>query len=359
MKMTEKILLAAAFAMIMSGCGRIGENPAKDVLTEPPETATIPGITAPEVTESPETTTEETSEITTGEIKTSPDVTEAEVTTDPLDFAFEPLAAAMYATDTVNVRELPSTESKVVGQLNPGDEAEVVGRIPSGEWYVVNYNGSRACVYAEYLSAEKPEVKKEEVSLPENYYFKNDSDYLFVVNKEIYLPEDYSIETDFVQGSYELETVAASHCRQMIEDAKKDGIDLKVLSAYRTVDYQTNLFNRNVKQRMDDMGMSYDEAVYDVSINIAPPGGSEHNAGLAVDIIDRDHWDTYEEFENTKEFDWLISHCTDYGFILRYPKGKEDITGYIYEPWHYRYVGLESAKKVMDSGLCLEEYMAN
>lgn len=282
-----------------------------------------------------------------------------EETTDTADYIVEPLSETMYSVDTLNVREKPSTDSKIVGQLNPGDEVKIVGKLLGEQsgWYAADYNGSRAYVFGEYLSQKKPEIEKEEVVLPENYYFASDDDYLFVVNKDVFLPEDYQIETSFVQGSYELEAVAALHCREMIEAAKEDGIDLKVLSAYRTVEYQKNLFDRNVKSRMEDDGMSYEEAYADVSINIAPPGGSEHNAGLAVDIIDEDHWDTYEGFEDTKEFGWLIKHCTEYGFILRYPKGKEDITGYIYEPWHYRYVGLSNADDVMKSGLCLEEYL--
>lgn len=313
-----------------------GDLPAETLPTEVPEVPEVP----------------ETTEATTALCPVT-----SEVTTDPLNFAFDPFSAKMFATDTLNVREYPSTEAKVVGQLNPGDEVDVVGMTPLGDWYVVNFNGGRACVFGAYLSAQEPEIKEENIVLPEDYRFKSDSDYYFVVNKDNPLPEDYSIVTDFVQGSYELEAVAAKHCKDMIEAAKKDGIDLKVLSAYRTVEYQKNLFDRNVKQRMDDLGMSYDEAVYDVSINIAPPGGSEHNAGLAVDIIDRNHWDTYEEFEDTPEFAWLSEHCAQYGFVLRYPKGKEDLTGYIYEPWHYRYVGLENAASVAASGLCLEELL--
>ena len=189
-----------------------------------------------------------------------------------------------------------------------------------------------------------------------DYFFQNEDDYFFIVNKEIFLPEDYEIETDYVQGSYELEKTAAYYCRQMIDAAAEDGIYLKVLSSYRTVSYQQKLFDRNVQSRMDDYGMSYEEAYYDTSINIAPPGGSEHNAGLAVDIVTEDDWDTYIGFEDTEEFAWLQEHAAEYGFILRYLKGKEDITGYIYEPWHYRYVGVKYAADVANSGLCLEEY---
>lgn len=361
---TKIRLTAAAFACIMlSGCAQNGG----DTLTsgDLPVTTTLPETT-PFCEEYPADTDPTTGSYVisnnpelavTGDVTSAPEEeTEFTTTADPEIHVTE-YHATMYATDTLNVRERPSTDDKIVGQLNVGDEVEVTGRTDNG-WYRIKYDGSEFYVYAEYLSDEKPEEEHTVFAVPEGYRFQTDDDYFFIVNKEIRLPDDYSIETDFVQGSYQLEAVAAMRCREMIEAAKKDGINLKVLSAYRTVEYQENLFSRNVRQRMDDYGMSYDEAVYDVSINIAPPGGSEHNAGLAVDIIETDHWDTYEEFEDTEEFAWLQEHCAEYGFILRYLKGREDVTGYIYEPWHYRYVGINHAKDVMESGLCLEEYFA-
>ncbi len=87
------------------------------------------------------------------------------------------------------------------------------------------------------------------------------------------------------------------------------------------------------------------------------PGYSEHNTGLAVDLGGSGNFKLEQDFENTAAFAWLIENCADYGFILRFPKGKEAITGVIYEPWHYRYVGKEAAKEIMSSNLCLEEYL--
>ncbi len=319
----------------------------------------LPEISTAPVSDASETTPEEQTALaeTTAAPETTapPESAPPEATAAP-GYTIEALSAKLYATDTLNVREFPTTEAKIVGQLNVGDEAEAVGLTSHG-WYQIRYDGGVFFAKADYLSAEKPAEPEEQLTVPENYYFASEDDYFFVVNKEKPLPEDYSIETSFVQGSYELEIVAAQHCREMIEAAARDGIDLKVLSAYRTVNYQKKLFERNVNSRMEDDGMTYEEAYADVSINIAPPGGSEHNAGLAVDIIDRNHWDTYEAFEDTPEFAWLSENATKFGFILRYPKGKEDITGYIYEPWHYRYVGVKYASDVMNSGLCLEEYI--
>lgn len=348
-------LIAGVLAVCMlAGCAAEGDAPLSsgDLPPTPPVTTTA----APE-TELPEESTapaETEPQVTLGGPVTDPSVTTADSIDESKPYIVREVKEIRYSTAVLNIREEPDTASKVVGQFNIGDSVEVTGYMSNG-WARINYNGGTAYVSQEFISETMPKLPEEVLNIPENYAFQSDDDYFFVVNKTNFLPDDYSIETDYVQGSYELEIAAAYYCKMMIKDAQKEGIELKVLSAYRTVEYQKNLFERNVKYRMED-GMSYEEAYYDVSINIAPPGGSEHNAGLAVDIIDKNHWDTYEEFENTPEFKWLIENCTKYGFILRYPKGKEDITGYIYEPWHYRYVGIKYAESVMASSLCLEEY---
>lgn len=350
----RRIAAAALAALMLTSCAEGGKEPVSS--GDMPISLPTADITEPPLPVTQDTTADVPPEPAAPGTTAPTDASDASETSETDGYETTPLNTVMYSTDTLNVRQKPSTDAKVVGQLNPGDEAKVTG-ITSTGWYRLDYNGGIAFVFGEYLSSEKPVIEEEEIAIPENYYFDSPDDYFFLVDKDHFLPEDYAIETDFVQGSYELEIVAAYHCKQMIAAAEKEGIKLKVLSAYRTVEYQKKLFERNVNARMEEDGMSYEEAYADVSVNIAPPGGSEHNAGLAVDIIDENHWDTYEEFENTPEFRWLSEHCTEYGFILRYPKGKEDVTGYIYEPWHYRYVGTQYAKNIADSGLCLEEYI--
>jgi LAS superfamily LD-carboxypeptidase LdcB len=90
---------------------------------------------------------------------------------------------------------------------------------------------------------------------------------------------------------------------------------------------------------------------------VARPGTSEHHVGLAVDILGSGYYSLEQSFENTAAFKWLKAHCAEYGFILRYPKEKEHITGVIYEPWHYRYVGVDVAKEIMSRNITLEEYL--
>lgn len=184
---------------------------------------------------------------------------------------------------------------------------------------------------------------------------------MFLVNKNNPLPLDYDsrIETTMIFESwreYYLDSRAAVYFEQMLEAAKEDGIDLLVVSAYRTIEYQKQNFDNSVKERVDK-GMSYDDAYADTLAEVALPGESEHNAGLALDIMCAEYTGMDDDgFENTDAFRWLDEHAAEYGFILRYPKGKQEVTGIIYEPWHYRFVGVYYANEIKESGLCLEEY---
>jgi len=140
---------------------------------------------------------------------------------------------------------------------------------------------------------------------------------------------------------YLLSAVAYEKYVQMADAARIDGLSMRVISAYRTEDYQRNLYNNKVRTTGKINADNYS----------ARPGSSEHQTGLAVDISS-----TRGTFEYTPEFKWLQQHAHEYGFILRYPKGKEWITGYSYEPWHYRYVGADAAKVIYEEGITYEEY---
>ncbi len=318
--MKSKIIIALLLAALLCGCQQI-EDTSGDIDPILPEATTEATTTAEATTTTEATTTETTTEATTTAEATEATSIAETPTLPPASEAEEEATAATEAT-------AEATEEATSAATAEGEE--IVEEAPAEN---VGYDS-------------------------EGNPFEIDPDYAwFIVNKEIYLPEDYEIETDYVQGEKVMEKTAAYFCRQMIAAAKEDGIELKILSTYRTVKYQERLFERNVESRMED-GMTYEEAVADVSINIAPPGASEHNAGLAADIITMDDWDTYEGFEDTAEFAWLQEHAAEYGFIMRYHKGKEDITGYIYEPWHYRYVGVKYAEDLQESGLVMEEYFA-
>lgn len=139
----------------------------------------------------------------------------------------------------------------------------------------------------------------------------------------------------------------------MIEAAEYDGIKLTVISAYRTNDFQISNFNNKVNRVMkSNPSLTRAEAEREASKVVARPGTSEHQVGLAVDFNSVE-----DSFRNTKAYKWLVENCTDFGFIIRYTAEKQSKTGIIPEPWHYRYVGVENAKMIEASGLCLEEFI--
>lgn len=181
----------------------------------------------------------------------------------------------------------------------------------------------------------------------------------FLINDEFPLPDGYKPELAQVQGIYMMDERCAEYARTMIAAAEADGVDLCVVSAYRSIEkQQENL--ESYTERLINEGHSPEEAEKLALNEIAEPGKSEHNAGLALDILTYDWWETHDDvtadFENTEEFRWLQENAHKYGFIMRYPKEWEHITGYTYEPWHYRFVGLHYAKQIKDSGLPFEYY---
>lgn len=181
------------------------------------------------------------------------------------------------------------------------------------------------------------------------------TDYLILVNKENPLPEGFCPDICQAENGVFLETEAAKAYIRMKSAAEKDGINLRLLSGYRSISYQQKLLEKGIKERILS-GMSPDAAELDAGHNIAPPGSSEHNTGLALDIVRPEDDDVYEEFEETEQFGWLLEKAADFGFILRYPKDAAHITGYVYEPWHYRFVN-SFAKEIKNYGKTLEEYL--
>lgn len=176
-----------------------------------------------------------------------------------------------------------------------------------------------------------------------------------LVNGKYCLPENYKPTlAEAVPGSGQyLDYRVAPHYQEMYNAAKKDGITLTPISGYRSYQRQKNNFENRIANNMS-AGLDRVEATKKAATVIMIPGASEHNAGLAMDICSLS-----DSFEHTKEFDWLDKHAVEYGFILRYPKDarSREITGVVYEPWHYRYVGVEAAKEIKARGITLEEYL--
>ena len=180
---------------------------------------------------------------------------------------------------------------------------------------------------------------------------------LLLVNDWNPLPAGYDSDVSFttVTGGKQMDSRITDIVERMLKDAS--AYDLAVVSAYRPKEEQNTLYWRKVKQYTDKGYSDLDAQTVGGTI-VKRPGFSEHNCGLAMDVGGSGDYTLEQTFANTAAYTWLIDHCADYGFILRFPEGKEDITGVIYEPWHYRYVGVEAAKYIMDNDLCLEEYLA-
>lgn len=175
---------------------------------------------------------------------------------------------------------------------------------------------------------------------------------LTLVNYNNKLPEDFEIELSNIDSVRQFDKRAIGELTQMLQDLKKNGIyNVWVQSAYRSIKYQEGLFNDKTNTYMKQ-GKTKEEAEKLTLQTINRPGTSEHNLGLAVDF----NYVNYS-FENTKGFKWLQENAENYGFILRYRKDKEDITKVDYEPWHWRYIGVEHAKKINELDMCLEEYI--
>lgn len=183
---------------------------------------------------------------------------------------------------------------------------------------------------------------------------------MVLVNHTSKMPDDYTFDTkecgSATAVNKTLQTVACDAFLEMQKAAAADGVTVWMQSGYRSVKYQTSLYERKTKYYLDK---GYDNAAAKekAAAVVNPPGYSEHNCGLAADLNSPEHTGLDEGFEKTAAFRWLCEHAGDYGFILRYPKDAEDKTEIIYEPWHWRYVGVENAAKINASGLCFEEYI--
>ena len=179
---------------------------------------------------------------------------------------------------------------------------------------------------------------------------------LLLVNPWNELPEGFSVELRELGDGEAVDERAYPDLQAMLDDARAEGLSPIVCSSYRTREKQQELFVRRVG-RLTAEGYSEQDAVTEAGKWVAVPGTSEHQTGLALDIISSSYRVLDRDQENTAEQRWLMENSYKYGFILRYPSDKSEITGINYEPWHYRYVGKEAAKEIYEKGLCLEEYL--
>ncbi len=182
---------------------------------------------------------------------------------------------------------------------------------------------------------------------------------LILVNKDHPLPEGYQVELHWLEnGKNAVAEQMYGALRDMLTDGSENGLAFLVASGYRSKEYQQRLLDEDIASSMAE-GMTYEEAYEKETRETMPPGYSEHETGLAVDLTSTSYQILDKGQEDTAENQWLRENCSRYGFILRYPPGSEEITGISYEPWHFRYVGKEAAADIMAKGITLEEYLEN
>ena len=195
------------------------------------------------------------------------------------------------------------------------------------------------------------ETKKQSVSKPAQSASKVD----VLVNAKNPIPDDWKVDLVQLKNGHQVDRRAYDSLQKMMDDARAKGYNPLICSSYRTTSYQQQLFDNRV-QRMMNQGMSEKEAIKDTEKWIAIPGTSEHETGLALDIVTVENQNLDNSQLKSECQKWMMEHCYDYGFILRYPEDKVSVTGIDFEPWHYRYVGYDIAQYIKQQGICLEEY---
>lgn len=190
------------------------------------------------------------------------------------------------------------------------------------------------------------------------HHFTAAGEEVLVVNPWNFIRAKYTPKLVEAENGYKVASSCKDSLLQMLADCRAAGNDVRIISAYRTHETQIELYNNKVLYYIN---RGYDDAAArtEAAKVVATPGTSEHQLGLALDLVDGGYRALDEAQENTPAQKWLMEHCWEYGFILRYPSDKSDKTGIIYEPWHYRFVGKELATELKTTGQCLEEYFEN
>lgn len=322
---TVNILLAVC--MLFSSCGRKSNLASDDTL---PDTTVEVKDTTAEDTTAEDTTVEDTTAVATTEADTTVAVpNDGKVHVDSIKLDKYTVTVKVGESDMPWVTMLPenapdkseiwkSSDTKIATVNTYG---KITG-VSEGECTVTVTSADNENVSATVKVTVKGAVK-------EVTYI----DGILIANKTYALPANYNPGVD---------AQANNALNEMINAAKTEGVVLRMISGFRSYSTQNTLYNNYVARDGKAEADRYS----------ARPGHSEHQTGLAFDLNSLD-----QSFENTKEGKWLAENCWKYGFIIRYPKGKESVTGYMYEPWHVRYLGKEVAKKVYESGKCLEEYL--
>ena len=313
--MLKKLILILAVFML-AGC--VAE-PAET--TSPPETTAIP-------TTVPATTVLET--------------TVPETTAEPIITGWQEADGNRYYYDVFGepVIGWETVDGKIYFFDDTG--AMVTGWYQEGE-------------YSYYLQEAGAAVGSQEID-GKQYFFGPSGKNIVLVNPWNKVPKGYQADPVQFEGGYYIGSACHDALKAMFDDCRAAGCDPVLISGHRSRSFQEKLFDNKV-QKLMDQGYSESGAKKKAAESVAVPGTSEHQLGLAADIIDDSNWSLDETQADNPTQQWLMAHCWEYGFILRYPEGTTEITGIIYEPWHYRYVGIEAAMEIKALGVTLEEYL--
>lgn len=180
---------------------------------------------------------------------------------------------------------------------------------------------------------------------------------LILVNGDNPIPDDYDITLTQLRNNQAVDSRCYPNLQEMMDDCRAAGYEPLICSSYRTTEKQQQLLIQQIEKLISE-GYSRKDAYKKATTSVALPGTSEHQLGLAVDIVDVNYQQLNSKQKNTPTQKWLMENSWKYGFILRYPSDKSELTDIIYEPWHYRYVGKEAAKYIYEKEICLEEYIS-
>lgn len=209
--------------------------------------------------------------------------------------------------------------------------------------------GTLAPVHTDYINATPAPTA---AALSADELNAGDGWMLLLVNSSNAIPDGYApTELTELSNGQSVDKRIYPSLQSMFDDARAQGVYPVVSSGYRTAKQQQSEMDDKIQEYIDD-GKSEDEARTLAATYVAQVGYSEHKAGLAIDIVAKAN-----KSDDDTVWAWMKEHCAEYGFILRYPEGKEGVTGMSYEPWHFRYVGVEAAQKIMGAGITLEEYL--
>ncbi|HEY8499213.1 MAG TPA: M15 family metallopeptidase [Clostridia bacterium] len=263
--------------------------------------------------------------------------------------------------DNASEKPAPGTDEKPAADPEAEQTSDVLAENTGPKYSIVPYYKHENASRYEKYGLENPDLDEKRIvadvniGLDNSFYglineIKNYNDITVLVNKYNKLPDNYEPELEQLEerycvpgrGAQHLRKEAADAFRKMHEDAKKEGLNINAYGTYRSIP---------VQQKIWENAINSGRTKEDVDSLNSRGGHSEHHTGLAVDVVINDY-----SVLDTREYEWYKDRAHEYGFIIRYPKGKENITGYKYEPWHLRYVGPETAKEVYNSGLTYEEY---